>query len=71
MNKPTMRFDNAFLTKNKHVGMQFTNHGQTFTVYRDKKGELHLSEHATVTEKAIIASMYHKRLNQYMPKKAH
>ena len=65
-----MKFDNAFLTKEKHIGMQFTDHGATFTVWRDRKGMLHLSEHASVTQKAIMASMYHKRLHQYMPKKA-
>lgn len=66
-----MKFDNAFLTKDRNIGMQFTDHGATFTAYKDKKGVLHLSEHATVTQKAAMAALYWKRHNQYMPKKVH
>lgn len=66
-----MRFDNAFLTKAKHVGMQFVDNGQTFSVWKDNKGAVHVSEHASVTQKASILALYWKRHNQYMPKKAH
>ncbi len=66
-----MRFDNCFLTKAKNVGMQFVDNGETFSVWKDNKGVVHVSEHASVTQKAAILAQYWKRHNQYMPKKAH
>lgn len=65
-----MRFDNAFLTKAQTPGMQFVDNGDTFTVWKDNKGNVHVSEHASVTQKAAILAQYWKRHNQYMPKKA-
>lgn len=35
-----MRFDNAFLTATNTVGMQFVDGKSTYSVYRNKKGEV-------------------------------
>ncbi|HET8689255.1 MAG TPA: hypothetical protein VFM18_21800 [Methanosarcina sp.] len=61
-----MRFDNAFLTKDKNVGMQFIEKDEVFTVYKDKKGVIHISEHATDEQKAIILNQYKLREHRYL-----
>jgi hypothetical protein len=39
-----MKFDNAFLTINGKIGMQFRNKGELFSIYRDAKDEIHTTE---------------------------
>lgn len=60
-----MRFDNAFQTVNGDVGMQFVDKGITLTVYKDKKGNLITSEHATSDQSAALILQYNRRRNWY------
>ena len=63
-----MRFDNAFLTAAKKVGMQFVDQRKTFTVYRDKKDVIHVSEEATKEQKEKMVVIYNKLEGKYKPK---
>lgn len=63
-----MRFDNAFLTASKKVGMQMVENGITFSAYRDKHNKLHVSEHATDAQWNKIADLYVKLEKKYSPK---
>lgn len=63
-----MRFDNAFLTKNGAVGMQFIDGKQTLTVYPDNNGNLIFSEEATDAQKASLTTQYARRKGWYKKK---
>ena len=53
-----MKFDNAFLTEAGNVGLQFKDKGEIFTVYKDKKGSLVCSEHASEFQKGLLITKY-------------
>ncbi len=63
-----MRFDNAFLTVNGDVGMQFVDKGQVLSVYPDKQGTLQMTEEATTEQKTYLAVQYARRKNWYKKK---
>jgi hypothetical protein len=60
-----MRFDNAFLTCKKKVGIQFIVKGETITVYEDDKGVVQASPNfpQEIQEEAI--KKYHNRRKFY------
>ncbi len=60
-----MRFDNAFLTKNGKVGMQFEENKAIITIYPDAKGNLVCSEHCTAEQKAKLVTQYMRRRSWY------
>lgn len=59
-----MKFDNAFLTASKKVGMQFRNKGDLISVYKDKNDKLHISEQASEEQQAKAVAAYN-RLEKY------
>ena len=66
-----MKFDNAFLTKNGGLGMQFTKGKNiTLSVYPDKQGKLHVTDEANKEEKVEALKKYHFLKQRYMPAKA-
>lgn len=63
-----MKFDNAFLTKSGNIGLQFKDKGEIFTVYKDGKGKLIVSEHATTQQKGILTVKYEQMAHRYEKK---
>lgn len=54
-----MKFDNAFLTKNGDVGMQFVNKKRdVLSIYPDANGNVHISEHFSHQEKQSALTYY-------------
>lgn len=64
-----MKFDNAFLTKAKTVGLQFKDKGETLSIYKDKNGKLVCSEHATVMQKGILVVKYGQMAHRFYKEK--
>lgn len=60
-----MKFDNAFLTASGNVGLQFKDKGETLSIYKDKKGVLVCSEHATVQQKGILVIKYGQMAHRF------
>jgi|694.fasta_scaffold01034_40 hypothetical protein len=63
-----MKFDNAFLTKSGNIGLQFKDKGEILTVYKDGKGKLIVSEHATIQQKGILVVKYGQMAHRYEKK---
>lgn len=59
-----MRFDNAFLTCENKVGMQFFHKGTILTIYPDHKDQLITSE-CTEEEKKTLTFLYNRRKGWY------
>lgn len=65
------KFDNAFHTVNKHVGMQFRDFrhkNRVATVYPNKKGQIEMDcsgETLTPQESTSLIQSYNKRLVHY------
>lgn len=53
-----MKFDNAFLTINGQVGMQFRNKGELVSIYRDAEDKIHTSEGLSEEDVAKLSSRY-------------
>lgn len=66
-----LKFDNAFHTKNKHVGMQFNDvsqKGRKISIYPDVKGQLHIDcEHSPVSQEegVIVVKKYNSLVRHY------
>jgi hypothetical protein len=61
-----MRFDNAFLTVNGTVGMQYKNkNGIIITAYPDKKGNLQVSEGLDDATKSKLIQNYNTHARKY------
>jgi hypothetical protein len=60
-----MKFYNAFLTASNNVGLQFKDKGETLSIYKDAKGKLICSEHATVQQKSILAIKYEQMAHRF------
>jgi len=60
-----MKFDNAFLTAAKTVGLQFKDKGETLSVYKDKKGKLICSEQATDMQKGVLTVKYEQMAHRF------
>jgi len=63
-----MRFDSAFLTKAKNVGIQVVDGKETFTVYRNQFGGVCPSESATKEQKQKMLDIFSRKEKLYAKK---
>lgn len=60
-----MKFDNAFLTVNGKVGLQYKNNGIIISVWPDKAGNLNVSENCPATQEQKLRDMYAIHAHKY------